>query len=256
MSLIKPLSRITKGNIEVLIFRDIDEISEYAAEEWLHISGKSINRQGYFTAALSGGNTPAGLYRRLAIPERDDLWYRTHIFLVDERFVSFEEMESNYRMISHTLLSRVNIPDNNIHPIPTDTVSPEYAAAKYEENLISFFKTENGIPPRFNLVILGIGNDGHTASLFPGTRAVSEAVRLSVAVTPPDISKKNRVSITLPVINNADHIIFLATGDEKAGVLRDVLERPDSVLPASQVKPIKGTVKFLIDEPASSLLLR
>ena len=256
MSLIKPLFRITKGNIEVLIFGDIDEISEYAAEECLHISEKSINRQGYFTAALSGGTTPAGLYRRLAVSERDDLWYRTHIFLVDERLVSFEEKESNYRMIRQTLLSRVNIPDNNIHPIPADTLSPESAAAKYEEDLISFFKTEKGLPPRFDLVILGIGDDGHTASLFPGTPAVSEAVRLSVAVTPPDISMKYRVSITLPVINNADHIIFLASGDEKAGVLRDVLERPDSFLPASQVKPLKGTVKFLIDEPASSLLSR
>ena len=117
MSLIKPLYRITKGNIEVLIFGDIDEISEYAAEEWLHVSEKSINRQGHFTAALSGGKTPAGLYHRLAVPERDDLWNRTHIFLVDERFVSFEDMESNYRMIRQTLLSRVNIPDDNIHPI-------------------------------------------------------------------------------------------------------------------------------------------
>ena len=256
MSLIKPLHRITKGNIEVLIFGDIDEISEYAAEEWLHVSEKSINRQGYFTAALSGGTTPAGLYRRLAVSERDDLWCRTHIFLVDERFVSFEEMESNYRMIRQTLLSRVNIPDYNIHPIPTDTVSPESAALKYEDDIIYFFKTEKGLPPRFDLVILGIGDDGHTASLFPGTMAVSEAVRLSVAVTPPDISKKDRVSITLPVINNADHIIFLATGDEKAGVLREVLERSDSVLPASLVKPLKGTVKFLIDEPASRLLSR
>lgn len=254
MSSINPLSRTTKGNIEVLIFGDIDEISEYAAEEWLDISEKSINRQGYFTVALSGGKTPIGLYRRLADSERDDLWCSTNIFLVDERFVSFEDPESNYRMIRHALLSRVNIPAKNIHPIPVDAVSPESAASKYEEDLKSFFKTEKGLSPRFDLVILGIGDDGHTASLFPGTRALSETERLSVAVTPTDITKKERVSITLPVINNADHIIFLAAGDEKAAVLRDVLERSDSVLPASQVKPIKGTVKFLIDEPASSLL--
>jgi 6-phosphogluconolactonase len=256
MSLIKPLYRILKDDKEVLVFKDIDKISEYAAEEWLNLSENTINSKGYFAAALSGGSTPVGLYRRLAVSERDDLWERTHIFLVDERCVAYEEPESNFRMIRHTLLSRVNIPDDNINPIPTDTLSPESSAAKYEENILTFFKAEEGLQTIFDLVILGIGDDGHTASLFPGTQALSESVRLAVAVTPPDISKKDRVSITLPVINKADHVIFLAAGDEKARVLRDVLERSDSGLPASLVKPIKGTVKFLIDEPASRLLSR
>ena len=254
MSLIKPLSSVTKGNKEVLIFGDIEQISEYAVEMWLKVSEESISRHGGFTAALSGGKTPVGLYRRLAVLERADLWDKTNIFLVDERFVPFDDIESNYNMIRQTLLSSVSIPDKNIHPIPTNTGSSESAAAEYEEDLISFFKTGKGGLPRFNIVFLGMGDDGHTASIFPGSHALSESVRLSVAVNPSGTSKKERVSITLPVINNSENIVFLVTGEKKSGTLLEVLERPDGNLPASHVQPNAGNLLFLVDKPASRLL--
>jgi 6-phosphogluconolactonase len=128
------------------------------------------------------------------------------------------------------------------------------AARKYERDLISFFNLEQGGLPVFDIMLLGMGEDGHTASLFPGTPALSEKLRLSVAVTPADEAKKDRVSVTFPVINNADYIIFGVSGTSKAAALRDVLEKRDARLPASRVLASHGKVSFLVDEAAAHLL--
>jgi 6-phosphogluconolactonase len=251
----EPLSKFTAGNAEVLVFRDIEEMSHHAACEWIALSERAISRRGRFTAALSGGRSPVPLYRRLAGIGKSGYWdRRVHIFLVDERFVPFEADESNYGLIREKLLNHLRIPDGNVHPIATDTGTPEIAARKYERDLTYFFNLEPGALPVFDLVLLGMGEDGHTASLFPGTPAVSESLRLAVTVTPADAVKKERVSITFPVINNADNIIFMVSGSAKSEALRDVLEKHDVRLPATQVSASRGRLYFLVDEGAARLL--
>jgi len=242
------------GKREILIFKDIEEISNFVIKKWLEISERAIKGRGRFSVALSGGKTPKPLYQKLA--ELKDIlpWDKTDIFLADERFVPYEDSENNYRMISQTLLSQVKIPKENIHPISTREKTPKASARKYEEELISYFKLKKGEFPRFDLILLGMGEDGHTASLFPDTPSLTETQHLVIAVLPPDISKRERISLALPVINNADNIIFLITGTHKAKVLKEVIEAKNRKLPAAMVNPQKGVLFFLIDKDAALYL--
>ena len=239
---------------EIRIFKDMDGITDFAIEKWDAISGKEITNKGCFTVALSGGGTPVALYRKLS-GEKTLPWHKTHVFVVDERFVPYESDENNYHMISRILLRHVNIPAKNIHPVLTSVLTPRTSAAKYEEDLISYFKSSRKKPPQFDLVLLGIGEDGHTASLFPGAPCLKETMRNVVAVIPSDKSKRERITLTLPVINNSKNIIFLATGENKAGIIKKVIEENTS-LPAAMVKPQTGKLIFLLDEAAGSLLSR
>jgi 6-phosphogluconolactonase len=241
-------------NRNVIVFEDAEKVAEYAAIKWMEIAEKAIGKTGCFTVALSGGKTPVTLYRKLAEFQKPLPWDKTHIFIVDERFVSFEHEESNFRMIYRALLGHVSIPEKNIHPVTTSTTSPAESAEKYEQELRSFFRTGQNEFPVLDLILLGMGEDGHTASLFPGTDALKETRHYAVPVSPPE--KKERISLTLPLINNAKHIVFLVTGRNKAAVIRDVLERDIETLPASLVKPEKGRLFFFLDEEAGSLLFR
>lgn len=252
----RPFCRMIKGGREVLIFESLVEIAGYAVQEWQVAAETSIKKRGRFAAALSGGVTPVSLYRMLARRIRDDLWARTHIFLVDERFVSPDAKESNFRIIYDTLLNRIVIPMDHIHSIATDTKSPEDSAIRYEHDILSYFRTTGKFTPSFDLMILGMGADGHTASLFPGTEPVWESDRVAVAVYPSDTARKKRVSISLRVINYARRIIFLIAGAEKAEALCDVIENSGSTLPASRVSAGEGGVTFLVDEAASRLITR
>jgi 6-phosphogluconolactonase len=237
---------------EILIFDTAEQIIDYSVKTWIEISETAIREKGGFTVALSGGRTPVSLYQTLA--EKSMLpWDKTHIFIVDERFVPFEHEDSNYRMIYNTLLKHIKIPSKNIHPVITEDNSPALSAEKYEKDIISFFKISNNELPRFDLILLGLGDDGHTASLFPGTPALKEKAHLSAAVKLPDKSKKDRITLTFPVINNANNIIFTATGDKKANIIRKIIDE-DSSLPASMVRPEKGKLIFLLDEGAGSLV--
>ncbi len=241
-------------NTEILIFRNIEQISDFVIKKWLEISEKAIEKRGQFSVALSGGNTPVALYQRLAGAGEISTWNRTHVFLVDERFVPFKDKESNYRMISRTLLSHIEIPGKNVHPVSTSENTPQDSAVKYEEDLRSFFKTKQGEFPGFDLILLGIGEDGHTASLFSDAPALNETERLAVAVSPPDKSGKERITLTFPVINNADNIFFLICGSNKAVVVDEILQKKNTELPASMVRPENGRMFFLIDKEAGSLL--
>lgn len=243
-----------RKNRNVFVLEDPEKVAEYAAIKWIEIAQQAIGRTGRFTVALSGGKTPVGLYRKLAELQRPFPWDKTHIFIVDERFVPFEDEESNLRMIYRVLLRNVSVPEKNIHPITTDTTSPAESAEKYEQELRSFFSTEQKEFPVLDLVLLGMGQDGHTASLFPGTDALNETRHYAVPVSLPERSE--RVSLTLPLINNAVHIIFLVTGRNKSAVIRDVLEREIVTLPASMVKTEKGSLFFFLDKEAGSLLYR
>ena len=246
------ISNSKSGKI-VSVFDDENQMLKFLIEKWEDVSHEVIERRGYFTVGLSGGKTPSVFYQKLAEWENESFWKRTHLFLVDERFVHFEDKDSNYRMLRETLLGKIPIPQENIHPIPTGKGSLEDSAKEYEEDLKSFFKVPEGRFPNFDLILLGIGEDGHTASLFPGSRALSERRCLTAAVV-LDQMRHDRITLTLPVINHAEHVIFFVIGENKAPVLKEIIARDDSSLPASMVQPESGKLLFVIDREASSQL--
>jgi len=235
------------------MFDDENHMLKFMIEKWEDISQEGIQRKGYFTIGLSGGKTPIMFYQKLAEWESKSSWKRTHAFLVDERFVSFEDKESNYRMLRETLFGKIPIPQENIHPIPTGKTSLETSAREYEEDLRRFFKVSKGQYPSFDLILLGIGEDGHTASLFPGSKALSECGHLTAAVV-LDEMRHDRISLTLPVINHAEHVIFFVRGANKAPVLKKIIAGDDPSLPAAMVRPRSGNLLFVIDREASSQL--
>ena len=241
----------TKRNI--LIFDKYDQISDFAVEKWEEISSDAIRSKDFFAVALSGGKTPVNFYEKLSNYRKGFFWDKTHIFLVDERFVPFDHEQSNYRMIKEHLLNGLKLPMENIHSISTQEDTSEKSSENYEKHLRDFFKLKAGEIPAFDLVMLGIGEDGHTASLFPRTSSLRENRRLVVPVSLDRLENK-RISITLPVINNARNIIFLVSGYDKAQVMKEILEEKNMMLPASRVNPEKGKVFFLMDEKAASLL--
>jgi 6-phosphogluconolactonase len=240
------------GN-KVLIFDGEDQMLKFMIEQWEDISKEGIGRRGCFTVGLSGGNTPILFYQKLAEWDRKSSWERTQVFLVDERFVSLDDHDSNYKMLKETLFGKIPIPQKNIHPIPTGKRSLEDSAREYEGDVRRFFKVSKGQYPTFDFVLLGIGEDGHTASLFPGSRALSERHRLT-AVAVLDEKRHDRITLTLPVINHAEHVIFFVTGANKAPVLKKIIAGDDPSLPASMVQPKSGNLLFVIDREASSQL--
>lgn len=208
-----------------------------------------------FTVALSGGSTPRPLYSILgSSPYRDAVpWQRVHFFWADERCVPPDHSESNYNMARETLLSRLTLPEDHIHRIRGEAGAVT-AAALYEKELINFFGADE--TPRFDLILLGTGNDGHTASLFPGTAALEEKVRLVLPVH-PESTGPDRVTLTLPVLNNAAHIIFLAAGSEKSGVVYDIVEQGNrKKYPAGMIHPIHGRLTWMVDREAGATLSR
>ncbi len=238
---------------KVLIFDEEDQMLKFMIEQWEDISKEGIDRRGCFTVGLSGGRTPIIFYQKLAEWESKSSWERTQVFLVDERFVSPDDHASNYKMLKETLFGKIPIPQENIHPIPTGKGSLEGSAREYEEGLRRFFKVSKGQYPTFDLILLGIGDDGHTASLFPGSRALSERGHLTAAVV-LDEMRHDRITLTLPVINHAEHVIFFVRGKNKAPVLKKIVAGNDSSLPASMVQPRSGNLLFVIDREASSQL--
>jgi 6-phosphogluconolactonase len=235
-------------NAEYLTFDTSDEIWQFTADKWAAISSSAIEKQGYCAVALSGGKTPVGFYHHLSTV-RGLPWDKTHIFLVDERFVPPDIPDSNFGMLRKALLSSISIPTKNIHPISTVEPSAIVAAEKYEEELKTFFKGAEGDLPEFDLILLGIGEDGHTASLFSGTEALREKVRWAVPVMLGTILH-DRITLTLPVINHAQNIFFLVSGRRKKVIMRKLREGHDRTLPAAMVKPEKGTLLFLMDRDA------
>ena len=237
----------------VIVLQNEDEMADFMIKKWKEVSRAAIEEKGFFTVALSGGKTPIPFYQKLALLNKGLDWEKTHIFLVDERFVPFQHPDSNFHMLKETLLNQVLIPGQNIHPVPVEEATAQMAARKYEEDLRSFFKPSPGKVPDFDLILLGMGKDGHTASLFPGRLPFNEPGQLVAAVM-LDEMRHNRITLTLPVINQAKTIIFLVTGKNKAEVLGKVIYKKDFTLAASLVAPQTGNLIFLSDLEASSQL--
>ncbi len=244
---------MTVQNKEIIIFDNIERIADYAIELWTELSSKAIADKGHFAVALSGGKTPEVFYQKLS--ERKDLpWSKTHVFMVDERFVPYDSEDNNYHMINRTLLCHVTIPANNIHFISTVENTAEDSAIRYEESLRSYAKKAKTQYPLFDLIFLGIGDDGHTASLFPGTPALQEIKQLATYVAPPKNPEIERITLTYPVINSTKNIFFLATGENKAAVIKDVIKNKKSKLPAAMFKQDNNRVCFLLDKASASKL--
>ena len=226
-------------------------MAAFMVKKWSEIAGAAIKARGFFCAALSGGKTPVDFYLRLVELPDMTLWSKTHIFLADERCVPPDHADSNYCLLRKTFMDRVPLPPENAHPVPVDPPIPELSAARYESELKAFFRLSGNMLPKFDLILLGIGEDGHTASLFPGSEAVKEMERLTSYVLLGE-SKHNRITLTLPVINNAENVAVLLSGRGKSSIAKRVIESGDVSLPASRVRPDKGRLLFLLDREAAS----
>ncbi len=237
------------------IFGNQEEISAFLQQRWKEVSTESIRRKGFFAVALSGGETPVPFYSSMAETRIDLPWERTHLFLADERLLPLDHPDSNYRLLKQTLLTMNPIPPENVHPVPVETARLTDSARRYERDLVRFFNVSPGQFPSFDLILLGIGEDGHTASLFPDSAALTENRHLAAPVV-LDPVRHHRVTLTLPVINHAENVLFLVTGENKAGVVRKVVSREDLSLPASRVRPESGNLDFILDEDAGSQLTK
>jgi 6-phosphogluconolactonase len=239
--------------LDTRIFPDIDALSRGALEEVLRNLHEAVAQRGRFAIALSGGHTPAKMYALWGSPGkyRDETpWDRVHMFWGDERYVPADDPLSNYRMTREALLAHVPIPAANVHPAPTSLPTPEKAAEAYDAQLRGFFGTAE---PAFDATLLGVGPEGHTASLFPGSPALEETKRwvaaVQVAAKPP-----NRLTFTLPVLNCSRNVYFLVAGKDKREILAALRAEPDSrpsQYPAGRIRPADGRVVWLLDQAAA-----
>jgi 6-phosphogluconolactonase len=242
-------------------FPTADALMAGAAEHFVSVAARAIRASGRLAVALSGGSTPKRLYELLAAPayaHRVD-WSRVQLFWGDERCVPPDHPASNYRMTREALLDHVSVPDANVHRVRGED-APARAAAAYEREVRQVFATQEGPPSlaagrRFDLVLLGMGDNGHTASLFPGLTAVRQKEPWVVAEHVAEVSMW-RVTVTPPVLNAAAHVAFLVSGAEKAAMLHRVLEGPlePDVLPAQAIVPVYGVLDWLVDAEAAARL--
>jgi 6-phosphogluconolactonase len=234
------------------IFADPDALARRVAD-WLF--EMAIAKDGVFAVALSGGSTPRLLYEHLAEPPYRDAfpWSRSHWFWGDERFVPHDDAQSNYRMVREALLSRAPIPEANIHSIPTEYVGPEAAASAYEHDLKSFYGAERLDParPLFDVTLLGLGPDGHTASLFPGTAVLVERTKWVTAIVGG--KSEARITLTYPALESSRNAAFLVTGQEKRAIFGRFRHGDDS-LPAASLRPI-GALWLFADEAAAGKVI-
>jgi 6-phosphogluconolactonase len=241
---------------EVRVFGDPEALARAAAEELAGRAEAAVQARNRFTLALSGGHTPLGLYRFLAGPyEPRFAWDHIHLFWGDERDVPADAEASNYGTLQREMLDRMSRRPAGIHPIPATGHDPDAAARAYERELVEFFHLPPGGAPRFDTVLLGLGSDGHTASLFPGTAAVGERRRLVVDNWVEKLST-HRITVTLPLLNASRATVFLVEGEAKAEVLSRVLDGPADAapLPAQLVEPEDGDLLWLVDRAAASRL--
>lgn len=242
---------------QVRIFKDKNQLILTAANEFIHQAGIAIEKNGRFNVALAGGSTPLNLYNYLRGKNFSGnlLWEKTHLFWSDERCVPPDHHESNYGMAKSALLDHVSIPPKNIHRMRGE-INPPEAAMEYQVEMVDHFKPEGNKPPTFDLILLGMGNDGHTASLFPGSPALDEKIHWVVNVehTKPPPPLLPRLTFTLPVINSAKLVILLVTGHKKSDTVRRVFLNRET-LPAGRVLPHYAPPLWLLDSAAGNQII-
>jgi len=242
---------------DIIIAKDSDELNLIAAEKIISIGRKAIEQNGKFTIALAGGSTPKSLYKLLASEAfRSQIdWKKVFFFFGDERNVSIDSDESNFRMANESILIPLQISSENIFRWQTELEDAEKIVGNYEKAIVDFFDLKENDLPRFDLILLGMGDDGHTASLFPYTDGLRETRRIAI-VNYVEKFDTNRLTFTFPTINNASNVVFLINGAAKANPLKEVLEgesQPEK-FPSQNVNLKNGNLYWLIDAQAAQLL--
>jgi len=240
----------------IQILASAADLYHAGAEEFVRVGRLAIGAQGRFSVALSGGSTPKNLYSLLASNYSDFPWNRTFLFFGDERHVPPTDPESNYRMVNEALLSKISVAASNVFRVNAENPDATAAAADYEARIRSFFELKPTEFPRFDLIFLGLGPDGHTASLFPDSEGLKDKTHLVIANWVEKF-KTHRISFTFPVLNNAAEATVLASGHDKADIVQQVLDgNAVPPFPVQQVHPKDGTLLWILDEAAASKLKR
>ncbi len=238
---------------DLRVFPALEQAGRALADEVARQLSRAVAQRGQATLALSGGGTPRPLHRALAAEDSGIPWSQVHVFWGDERFVPHDSEDSNFRMARETLLDDITIPDANLHPWRTEMSEPESAALAMQVEMERVFDCsvlEDG-PPRFDVVLLGMGEDGHTASLFPRSPALRVEDRWAIPSEAPD-EPRERLTMTLPVLNAARHAHFLVAGESKREALQCATDAPSPDCPASLVRPDDGTLAWWLDEEVAS----
>lgn len=244
------------ANAGIHVFETHQELIAKAAEDIINAAAKAVADHGHFTIALSGGNTPKPLYELLATaPLKYEMpWKKTFFFFGDERCVPHDSDESNFKMVKQAMFKPDLVRDENIFATEFQDSDPEESARLYEEEIQDFFGLEENQFPQFDVVLLGLGDDGHTASLFPGTSALNETNRICVA-NYVEKFKSKRITLTLPVLDNAANVWFLVSGKGKAKVISEIISgKSEGLYPAQLVKPVSAPPKWYLDKDAASML--
>jgi 6-phosphogluconolactonase len=243
-----------KKGVEIRVEPDEAAAMQAAADGWMEAAQSAVAAAGCASIAISGGRTPRGMHRLLARPPyaAGISWDRVHLFWADERLVGPEHPASNFGAARTDFLQSLPQPPGGLYPVPVSR-DGDASARRYEEELRRHFHQRHLDEPDFDLILLGLGADGHTASLFPGSPVLSEQRRWAAAVQggEPDVE---RVTLTYPVLNGARRILFLVTGESKAAAVRHVVTGAKPLLPAQRVRPRSGCVSWVIDREAASLL--
>jgi 6-phosphogluconolactonase len=243
---------------EIRIFKDSAAIARRAAEIFLETAQSAVDRSGIFSVALAGGSTPKLLYSLLATDPGFSSrlpWDKMQLFFGDERHVGPDDPQSNFKMASDTMISKAPLKSEQVHRMKGEYPDTEQAAREYEQVLSAQFQLKDGQLPRFNLVLVGMGDEGHCLSLFPGTRALHAEGRTVVRNWVGKLYAE-RITITAPAANNAAMILFTVTGKEKALALKAVLEGPyePDQLPSQLLQPTNGKLLWFVDEAAGNML--
>lgn len=238
---------------KIHIFKDADELANVLAADFQSSINQAAKISRQFNVALSGGSTPALLFQKLAsTPYRDNIsWQNIHFFWGDERCVPPEHPDSNFGMTKKNLLDYISIPNANIHRIVGEN-DPAAEAMRYAQEIKNVLGQQNRAFPQFDWILLGMGTDGHTASIFPGSNVLDEQENICAIATHPE-SGQQRITLTLPVINNAKRVSFLVTGENKASVVAKVLTEDESLL-SSFVRPVNGILEWYLDRSAVALI--
>jgi len=239
---------------QVRVFASDAELFRASAKKFCEIGTQAIREHGRYTVALSGGSTPKGLHHELATTFAKELpWDKVFFFWGDERHVPPDFPESNFRMAKETLLSKLPIPADHVFRMRGEMPDANQAAAVYEQSLREFFRPAAGQVPQIDFILLGIGPEGHTASLFPDTKELEERQHLVVG-NYVAVHSTWRITCTYPVLNNGANVMFLVDGASKADIVRTALKDPSSNLPCQGVKPLNGNLMWYLDQAAGARL--